>query len=50
MAKTALNVDAWRRGDAIPGSVDIPQDDGLGELMYDGALPAFPWACRPAGC
>jgi len=36
MAKTALNVDAWRRGDAIPGSVDIPQDDGLGELMYDG--------------
>lgn len=42
MAKTNFKADAWKLGDAIPGSLDTPQDDGLVELMYDGRLWVYP--------
>ncbi|KAF2846419.1 SGNH hydrolase [Plenodomus tracheiphilus IPT5] len=36
MAKTELKADAWKLGDPVPGSLDVPQNDALVELMYDG--------------
>jgi hypothetical protein len=36
MAKTAFKGHVWKRGDHLPGSLDVAQDDALVELMYDG--------------
>jgi hypothetical protein len=36
MAKTAFQVDGSKPGDHLPGSLAIPQNDALVELMYDG--------------
>jgi lysophospholipase L1-like esterase len=36
MEKAGLKVDAWALGDPIPGSLGVPQNDALVELMYDG--------------
>ncbi|PSN74005.1 SGNH hydrolase [Corynespora cassiicola Philippines] len=36
MSKTGFDVDTWKVGDAIPGSLSLPQNDVLVELMYDG--------------
>lgn len=36
MAKTNFNVDEWKVGDLLPGSLDTAQNDALVELMYDG--------------
>jgi lysophospholipase L1-like esterase len=38
MAKTDFKVDGCKLGDALPGSLDAPQNDALVELMYDGKL------------
>ena len=40
MSKTGFDVDTWKVGDAIPGSLSLPQNDVLVELMYDGGSPA----------
>lgn len=39
MEKINFKLDAWKLGDALPGSLGIPQNDALVELMYDGMLP-----------
>ncbi|KAH9867963.1 hypothetical protein IAQ61_007269 [Plenodomus lingam] len=36
MAKTDFNMDTWKLGDLVPGSLEVPQNDALVELMYDG--------------
>lgn len=36
MAKTDFQVDAWKVGDLLPGSLETTQNDALVELMYDG--------------
>ncbi|KAH7063823.1 SGNH hydrolase-type esterase domain-containing protein [Paraphoma chrysanthemicola] len=36
MDKAEFKIDAWKLGDPIPGSLGIPQNDALVELMYDG--------------
>ena len=36
MSRTGWDVNTWRRGQPIPGSVDVAQNDALVELMYDG--------------
>lgn len=36
MAKTDFQIDAWKVGDLLPGSLQIAQNDALVELMYDG--------------
>ncbi|KAF1942843.1 SGNH hydrolase [Clathrospora elynae] len=36
MAKTGFKMDTWEVDDPIPGSLGIPQNDALRELMYDG--------------
>jgi hypothetical protein len=36
MEKANFKVDAWTLGDPIPGSLGMPQNDALVELMYDG--------------
>lgn len=36
MAKTAFQIDGWKVGDLLPGSLDTTPNDALVELMYDG--------------
>ncbi|KAF1995477.1 SGNH hydrolase, partial [Amniculicola lignicola CBS 123094] len=36
VANTGWDVDTWTVGEPLPGSKDIPQNDHLVELMYDG--------------
>ena len=36
MDKADFKIDAWKLGDPIPGSLGVPQNDALLELMYDG--------------
>ncbi|KAH7344332.1 SGNH hydrolase-type esterase domain-containing protein [Pyrenochaeta sp. MPI-SDFR-AT-0127] len=36
MEKAGFQLEAWKVGDPIPGSLGIPQNDTLIELMYDG--------------
>jgi hypothetical protein len=36
MEKASFQTDAWKLGDPLPGSLDVPQNDVLAELMYDG--------------
>jgi hypothetical protein len=36
MDKINFDVTAWKSGDSIPGGLDMPQNDALVELMYDG--------------
>lgn len=36
MAKTEFTAGTWKLGDSLPGSLDVPQNDALVELMYDG--------------
>ena len=38
MTRAGFNVDTWRIGDPIPGSMDVVPNDALVELMYDGML------------
>jgi lysophospholipase L1-like esterase len=38
MAKTEFQADGWKPGDQLPGSLAIPRNDALVELMYDGML------------
>lgn len=38
MEKAAFQKDAWKIGDPLPGSLGVPQNDALVELMYDGEL------------
>jgi hypothetical protein len=38
MTKAAFQVDVWKTGDHLPGSLAIPQDDALVKLMYDGEV------------
>lgn len=43
MAKSGFQIDAWKIGDLLPGSLETAQNDTLVELMYDGKL-AWPQA------
>ena len=36
MAKTAFQIDGWKVGDLLPGSLESTPNDALVELMYDG--------------
>jgi hypothetical protein len=36
MAKAQFDEGAWKAGDPIPGSMDMPQNDELVKLMHDG--------------
>lgn len=36
MAKTDFQIEGWKVGDLLPGSLDSAQNDALVELMYDG--------------
>lgn len=36
MAKTDFQIDAWKVGDLLPGSLESVQNDALVKLMYDG--------------
>ncbi|KAF1847661.1 SGNH hydrolase [Cucurbitaria berberidis CBS 394.84] len=36
MERANFKSDAWKLGDPLPGSLDIPQNDALVALMYDG--------------
>ncbi|KAF1917481.1 SGNH hydrolase-type esterase domain-containing protein [Ampelomyces quisqualis] len=36
MDKAAFQKHAWKSGDPLPGSLGVPQNDALVELMYDG--------------
>jgi hypothetical protein len=36
MDKADFKVDAWKLGDPISGSLRMPPNDALAELMYDG--------------
>ncbi|KAJ4986428.1 GDSL-like Lipase/Acylhydrolase [Stagonosporopsis vannaccii] len=36
MSKTDFQIDAWKVGDLLPGSLETTQNDALVELMYDG--------------
>jgi hypothetical protein len=36
MDRAAFQKDAWKVGDPLPGSLGVPQNDALVELMYDG--------------
>lgn len=36
MEKADFKIDAWKLGDPVPGSLDMPSNDTLVELMYDG--------------
>lgn len=38
MDKTGFDASTWKDGDALPGSLSIPQNNALVELMYDGML------------
>jgi lysophospholipase L1-like esterase len=40
MAKTNFQIDTWKAGDLLPGSLESAQNDALVELMYDGK-----WSC-----
>jgi hypothetical protein len=46
MAKTSFKGHVWKRGDHLPGSLDVAQDDALVELMYDGKTQDFPAPSR----
>jgi hypothetical protein len=39
MEKADFKLDAWKIGEPLPGSLGIPQNDALLELMYDGKEP-----------
>lgn len=39
MTKTDFEFDTWKVGDALTGALDVPQNDALVELMYDGMKP-----------
>ncbi|KAL5113197.1 hypothetical protein ACEQ8H_008935 [Pleosporales sp. CAS-2024a] len=41
MDKADFQLDAWNMGETLPGSLDIPQNDALAELMYDGNPAAY---------
>ena len=36
MSRTDFNVNAWKLGDHVPGSLALPPSDALADLMYDG--------------
>jgi hypothetical protein len=36
MEKASFKIDTWKLGDPLPGSLGVPQNDALTELMYDG--------------
>lgn len=36
MTRTGFDAETWKTGDPIPGSMHVPQNDALVELMYDG--------------
>lgn len=36
MTKTDFQIDGWKVGDLLPGSLETAQNDALVELMYDG--------------
>lgn len=36
MARTDFQIDGWKVGDLLPGSLESAQNDALVELMYDG--------------
>ncbi|KAL6150776.1 hypothetical protein ACJQWK_00618 [Exserohilum turcicum] len=36
MARAGLDVNAWKPGDPVPGSLALAPSDALAELMYDG--------------
>lgn len=36
MSKTDFQIDAWKVGDLLPGSLEVTQNDALVDLMYDG--------------
>jgi hypothetical protein len=42
MEKAGFKIDAWKLNDPIPGSLGVPENDALVELMYDG-MEAWPW-------
>jgi hypothetical protein len=41
MKKAGFETNAWKTGDPLPGSLDMPQNDALVELMYDGKQGLF---------
>jgi lysophospholipase L1-like esterase len=43
MKKAGFETHVWKAGDPLPGSLGIPQNDALVELMYDGkqGLPRY---------
>lgn len=41
MAKTDFQINGWKLGDLLPGSLDAAQNDALVELMYDGKHVQF---------
>jgi lysophospholipase L1-like esterase len=43
MSKAGFSLDTWNEKDPLPGSMGIPQNDALVELMYDGRL----WTSEP---
>jgi hypothetical protein len=42
MEKAGFKIDAWKLNDPIPGSLGVPENDALVELMYDG-MEAWLW-------
>jgi lysophospholipase L1-like esterase len=47
MKKAGFGTNAWKVGDPLPGSLGVPQNDALVELMYDGEQD--PFQCSTAG-
>jgi hypothetical protein len=38
MEKADFKLDTWKVGDLLPGSLGVPPNDALVELMYDGKV------------
>lgn len=46
MSQTDFDIDAWKPGQHVPGSLALPQSDALANLMYDGMSITRPiFAC-----
>lgn len=41
MAKAGFKLDGWKLGEPLPGSLSVPQNDALVELLYDGEDPLW---------
>lgn len=47
MITAGFQAAGWKTGEPLPGAMDVPQNDELVRLMYDGTSPAAMCSCIP---